>query len=351
MHNNSQAPFLPNRRQMIGQTVAALGAMALTPAASLQSVASTPGLAPAAEFTGRVNSFLKLLSPQQRKTATFSWNGRVWRNWNYFGGNLIKPGLRLEQMDARQQTAAWDMLAAVFSKDGIAKTRNVMLLQDVLAAQGDNPRARSSKRFSFAVFGTPAAHGIWGFRLEGHHLSQSITVRDNKIISVTPSSFSSNPNRIRSGAHTGLVTLHAETQIARKLFSDLDTKQAAAARRSTRPMRNILSMSGDELGNTKKIGLALADLKSGQQELLWRLVGAYGEDHLNLALAAAQNNRLRVGDTEAVHFAWYGPNTPDKAFGYRIIADNFVIELGSVDPDALHLHTIYHDLGNVLGRG
>jgi hypothetical protein len=27
-----------------------------------------------------------------------------------------------------------------------------------------------------------------------------------------------------------------------------------------------------------------------------------------------------------------------------------VVEMFSVDPEAQHLHTIYHDLGNVLGR-
>ena len=54
---------------------------------------------------------------------------------------------------------------------------------------------RSSERFSFAVFGTPAETGAWGLRLEGHHLTQSIAVRDGRIVSVTPSSFSALPNR------------------------------------------------------------------------------------------------------------------------------------------------------------
>ena len=58
---------------------------------------------------------------------------------------------------------------------------------------------------------------------------------------------------------------------------------------------------------------------------------------------------MRAGDGDAVHFAWYGANTPEKAFGYRVIGDGFVIEMGSVDEAAQHLHTIYHDLGNVLG--
>ena len=34
----------------------------------------------------------------------------------------------------------------------------------------------------------------------------------------------------------------------------------------------------------------------------------------------------------------------------KVTADGFVIEIGSVDAAAQHLHTIYHDLGNVLGR-
>ena len=80
------------------------------------------------------------------------------------------------------------------------------------------------------------------------------------------------------------------------------------------------------------------------------MIEVYSIDHLPAALTAAQRARVQSGDKEAVHFAWYGPNTPEKAFGYRIIGDNFVIEMGSVDDAAQHLHTIYNDLGNVLGR-
>ena len=67
-------------------------------------------------------------------------------------------------------------------------------------------------------------------------------------------------------------------------------------------------------------------------------------------MTASQKARVQSGDRQAVHFAWYGANTPEKAFGYRVIGDSFVIEMASVDAEAQHLHTIYHDLGNVLGR-
>jgi hypothetical protein len=102
--------------------------------------------------------------------------------------------------------------------------------------------------------------------------------------------------------------------------------------------------------NAQKVGLPVADLASAQRDLIWQLVETFAVEHLSRALATAQKARIASGDREAVHFAWYGPNTTEKAFGYRVIGDGFVIELGSVDEAAQHLHTIYHDLANVLGR-
>ena len=79
--------------------------------------------------------FLASLEPDKQKSARFAWNGSEWRGWNYFGGGgFIKPGLRLEQMSAAQKEAAWALLGVLFSPAGIEKTRNVMMLQDVLAA-------------------------------------------------------------------------------------------------------------------------------------------------------------------------------------------------------------------------
>jgi hypothetical protein len=219
-----------------------------------------------------------------------------------------------------------------------------------LAARGDGVGRRSSQRFSFAVFGEPADRGTWGFRLEGHHLSLSIAVRDGRIISVTPSSFSANPNRVQSGTYAGLVTLKGEEALGRRLFGDLAPKLQGRARLSDTALRNILSYAGRERTNAQRVGIAAADLMAVQREILWQLIETYAVEHLSPTLATAQRARISSGDREAVHFAWYGPNTVETAFGYRVIGDGFVIEIGSVDTAAQHLHTIYHDLANVLGR-
>lgn len=342
------------RRTIIDRRSAIIAGAALLGGAAIPHAVvsgAEPGLAPAADFLAAVRTFLASLEPDKRNAASFAWNGPEWRSWNYFGGGgFIKPGLRLEQMSAAQKAAAWDLLATLLSPAGIAKAKNVMTLQDVLAASGNGAGQRSSERFSFSVFGTPAETGAWGFRLEGHHLTQSIAVRDNRIVSVTPSSFSAYPNRIGSGKHAGLVTLKDEEGLARRLVGDLAPKLQARARLSDSPLGNIMSYAGRERANAQKVGLAAAELASAQRDLVWQLIDTYAADYLSPALAAAQRTRVRSGDRDAVHFAWYGPNTAEKAFGYRLIGDGFVIELGSVDAAAQHLHTVYNDLANVLGR-
>ena len=216
-----------DRRRIIAAGAALLGTAALPRAGA----AADEGLAPAADLLGKVRAFLSGLEPDQRKAASFAWNGSEWRGWNYFGvTGYVKPGLRLEQMSAAQKEAAWSVLGAVWSPSGVAKAKNVMLLQDILAASGNGAGQRSSERFSLAVFGTPAETGTWGFRCEGHHLTQSVAVRDNRIVSVTPSSFSAIPNRVKSGPHTGLNTLKDEEGLARRLMADLSPKLQGRAR-------------------------------------------------------------------------------------------------------------------------
>jgi hypothetical protein len=346
----------PDRRSVIAGGIALAGSALLPSAAAAQTRGVSPpqsmgpALGPAKELRTAVEKFLEGLEPDKRKAATFAWNGPEWRNWDYFGsGNNIKPGLRLEVMSVAQKAAAWDVLAVLLSPAGIEKARNVMTPQDVLASQGNMPGQRSSERFSFAVFGTPSGSS-WGFRLEGHHLHQSISVRGDRIVSVTPSSFSVNPNRVTSGKHAGLVTLRDEESLARRLYGDLNPKLQGRARISATPMNNIMSYAGRERANAQALGVAVPELGPGQRDLVWQLVETYASDYLAPPLADAQRARVRTGDREAVHFAWYGPNTAERAFGYRVIGSSFVIELGSVDPAAQHIHTVYHDLGNVLGR-
>ena len=94
----------------------------------------------------------------------------------------------------------------------------------------------------------------------------------------------------------------------------------------------------------RRSGSPASELSSAQRDLLWQMIELYSVEHLPARLPTRSGRASNPATGEAVHFAWYGPNTPEKAFGYRVIGDGFVIEMASVDPEAQHLHTIYHDL-------
>ena len=194
------------------------------------------------------------------------------------------------------------------------------MLQDVLAEGGNGAGVRSSKRFSFAVFGTPAETGAWGFRLEGHHLTQSFAVRDGRIVSVTPSSFSAYPARITSGKHAGLFTLKDEETLARRLAADVAAKPACAQVGPAALQHRVLcgararERAEDRASRLRTSPAVSASCCGSSSRLIRCSISCQN-------LPRRRKHACAPGDPEAVHFAWYGPNTPEKAFGYRIIGD------------------------------
>ena len=307
----------PDRRSVIVAGAALLGTAALPGAAA----AADEGLAPAADLLGKTRAFLSGLEPDKRKAASFAWNGSEWRGWNYFGvGGLRQtgPAARADERGAegRRLGRARRGLVAGGRRQG-ARTSCCCRTSWRRAATAPASVRRSASRLS--VFGTPAETGAWGFRCEGHHLTQSVAVRDNRIVSVTPSSFSAIPNRVKSGPHTGLNTLKDEEGLARRLMADLSPKLQGRARIGDSTPYNILSYAGRERANAKKVGLPASELSSAQRDLLWQMIELYSVEHFPAQLSAAQRARVQSGDRQAVHFAWYGPNTPEN--GVRLSRD------------------------------
>jgi hypothetical protein len=272
----------------------------------------------------------------------FAYGDRTWLGWNYFGvGGYVKPGLRLEEMNPAQKDLAWDLAAAILSERGQEKARDVMDLQQVLTELGSGGRDR--ERFSFAVFDPPAATGVWALRIEGHHLSLSYTMRDDRLVSVTPSAFSVNPNRVGpSGFRAGLVTLRTEDALARRLVSELGGRARARAHFREQPYRNILTSAGREALLTEPEGVPLAELTAIQRDLAAEVLAAYATEHLRRPFAEAVGRRLDALGTDAIHLAVAGSPLPGQPLYYRLHAQGCVIEYATVDGAAQHLHTVFH---------
>ena len=329
--------FAVDRRTALVAGAAALVAPALAGAARVEAAID---FGPASSIRKRASGFLAALSPEQRGRAMFAYGDVTWRGWNYFGvGGYIKPGLRLEEMTPAQKDLAWDLAAAILSERGLAKSRDVMDLQQVLTELGSGGRSR--ERFSFALFDEPAAAGTWGLRIEGHHLSLSYTMRDDRLVGVTPSSFSVNPNRVGPGLfRAGLVTLRGEDELARRLAGDLSGHVRDRAFFRDQPYRNILTTAGREGSLERPEGVPLAELGAAQRDLAAQVIAAYATEHLRAPFADAVTTRL--GGLDAVHFAAAGSPQPATPLYYRLQGPGFVIEYACVDREAQHLHTIFH---------
>jgi hypothetical protein len=334
------------RRSVLAGAAAGVTLGALAPYST--AIAQNAPLLPA--IRERTSSFLARLAPDKAARARFEFGSSTWRGWDYFGNNLFKPGIRFEEMDAAETEAGSELLTALLSPAGFAKADRVRILQDVLAETGVGAPDRNSGRYSLAVFGTPGESSIWGLRFEGHHLTLSCTLRGDEVVSVTPSSFSCNPNDVTVGVTAGTTAIVEEEDLARRLFADLGSPLQAEARVADNAYRNIFTFAGREDRFRSRDGVAAAAMNGAQQELLWQLVDAYAVDHWPEPLASAQRGRVREGDQAAVHFAWAGGNTEGTPLYYRLAGDTFVIELATVDPAAQHLHTIYHDTERTLGR-
>ena len=90
-----------------------------------------------------------------------------------------RKGLQIKDMTEAQRTLAHDLMKTGLSQRGFTTATSIMALEDVLhaieAAAGDPGTggrrfARNPLEYYFTVFGTPSAKGMWGWRVNGHHL-------------------------------------------------------------------------------------------------------------------------------------------------------------------------------------
>src|SRR5215471_11836073 len=174
-------------------------------------------------------NFLNSLSPEQREKATYKFEDDQRFDWHF----IPKPrkGLPFREMNTHQSKLAHALLAAGLSQQGYIKAVSIMSLEDVLKnlekGRTSSPN-RDPEGYFFTIFGEPSANGAWGYRVEGHHVSQNYTVVSGKVID-SPSFFGSNPAEVKDGPRKGIRVLEQEEELGRDLIKSLDADQQKVA--------------------------------------------------------------------------------------------------------------------------
>lgn len=268
-------------------------------------------------------------------------------NWHFVPRE--RKGLPLKEMNEAQRAAAFDLLRAGLSAGGYSKAETIRSLENVLRALEGSAR-RDPELYFVTIFGEPAEKGSWGWRYEGHHISQNWTFVDGKAIATTPAFFGANPAEVRDGPMKGTRALAAEEDLARALLSSLTEEQRRRAIVEGPAPRDIMTSNTRKAAILDNVGLPGDALTSTQQSRLMSLVEEYASSQ-SPALAGGRLAEVRAAGLANIRFAWMGPSAkaPGNGHYYRIQGPTFLIEYDNTQDHANHIHTVWRDFHGDFG--
>jgi hypothetical protein len=289
---------------------------------------------------------LAALGPEQLAKARIEFSDDERRNWHYVP--LERKGLQLRHMTSYQRHLATALLAAGLSQSGFIKAVTIMSLEDVLKLiENDDGERRNPEKYYFSIFGTPSATGTWGYRVEGHHISQNYTVANGEVIG-GPSFFGSNPAEVRIGPRKGLRALADEDDFGFAVIESLDEPLRQVAIVDPTAYADILTSDKRAAALAgQPSGLPAAKMNSNQFDALRALVEVYARN-LPGDLARRRTQQLDKA-ARNIHFAWAGGTKPGDPHYYRVQTPLFLIELDNTQDKANHVHSVWRDLARDFG--
>jgi len=316
----------------------ATGAILLTSAYNRTNSASV--------MTEAANRFLVSLSAEQRAKATFKFEDAERVNW--FFVPIERKGLPLREMGAYQQRLATALLSAGLSQSGFMKAMSIMSLEDVLRImEKDSGERRNPEKYYFSIFGTPSDTGTWGYRVEGHHLSQNYTVVNGKVVDA-PSFFGTNPAEVREGPRAGLRVLAGEEDLGRELIASLTADQQKTAIVDPKAPGDILTSNKRQAAlEGQPSGISAAKLTAPQMTKLNALLDEYVNNVPEQMAQSRQEQIKKAGKN--ISFAWCGGIKKGDPHYYRIQTPTFLIEYDNTQNNNNHIHAVWRDFTGDFG--
>jgi hypothetical protein len=292
-------------------------------------------------------AFLDSLSPELKQKAQFALDADERMNWFYTP--VARKGLPLREMNDTQRAAAMNLLRAGLSEKGYSKAETIRALEDVLVELGGNPKVRDKGLYYFTIFGEPGPKSTWGWRYEGHHLSQNWTIVNGNAMATTPQFFGATPAEVRQGSRKGTRAIALEEDLAFELLRSLDATQQKAAILDPKAPNDILTTNTREAAIQEDRGVPYAQMNAAQKALLMKLIEA-NTDAQPEAVARERLANLRAAGLDTIKFAWMGATEKGQGHYYRVQGPTFLIEFDNTQNDANHIHLVWRDFKGDWGR-
>jgi hypothetical protein len=302
----------------------------------------------AAVMAESANKFLASLSSEQKAKAVFSFNDEQRFDFHFIPRD--RKGVPLKDLNQDQRKLAMEFMKSGLGAAGYQKATTIISLEPILAElEGPGRRfPRDPELYYFSVFGTPSAKNIWGWRVEGHHISLNFTVIRGELISNTPLFFGANPAEVRQGPRQGLRALAGEEDSGRDLIQSLDDKQKAVAIIDKKAPDDIVSAAKRKADPLKPEGIAASQLSKQQKDLLNKLVEEYLL-RMPQDISDERRKKLRDAGMDRLYFAWAGGINKGDLHYYRVQGPTFLIEYDDTQNNGNHIHSVWRDFNGDFG--
>jgi hypothetical protein len=301
----------------------------------------------ASVMTEAANRFLASLTPEQRAKATFQLGDEERMHWFYVP--IERKGLPLREMSPYQKHLASALLSAGLSQTGYIKAVTIMSLEDVLRImEKDSGERRNPEKYYFSIFGAPSDTAAWGYRVEGHHLSQNYTIVNGRVVD-GPSFFGSNPAEVRVGPRAGLRVLAAEEDLGRDVIASLDPAQRKLAIVEGDVPKDILTTNSRKAAlSGQPNGISASKMTAAQFDKFQALLDEYA-NNVPGTVAQAREEQIRKAGKN-IWFAWSGGVNKGDPHYYRVQTSSFLVEYDDTQDNANHIHSVWRDFNGDWGE-
>lgn len=298
------------------------------------------------DVNAAANAFLNLLSSDIKGKAQFKYDDEERFDWHFVPKG--RNGISIHELSQPQFDAAINLLKVSLSVQGFKKATDVLSLESVLReveGRGQDDTYRDPKKYYFTIFGTPSKDQLWGWRLEGHHISLNFSALDSKIQAATPSFFGSNPAIVPSGKRKGEMILKTESDLGFALINSLSNTQLKSAVISETAFPDIISSNKRKASLLDPKGLMFSEMNEQQKKQFMNLLDVYVKNY-DLGFSTTLMNKIKKAGIENLGFAWAGSLKPGKGHYYRIQGPMLLIEFDNTQNNANHIHSVVRDLTN-----
>ncbi|KAH8816137.1 hypothetical protein F5884DRAFT_829371 [Xylogone sp. PMI_703] len=329
--------------------------------------------APTEEAIAATESFLKLLSSEQKKAVSFASvtddEFRLWSNPELYmnpgtvpvppeAAQLYLGGLRLDEVSPGIQDAIHNIIKASTSKQGYDKILGCCLTNGFLGQLVNGRKVLNEHSYNFRLFGTPSMTSPWGYTFFGHHLCLAIVFL-GKRMTIGPTFMGAEPDQIDEGPHAGLRLFQAEELESLKLMQSLPKELQDKA--TLNKGMDGQSLSPDRwnpfderhLGGARQDnrvlpyeGCPVSEFPPEKQQAVINLFLAFNEYYPERVLQhRLQNFKKHLNET---YFAWIGEFGDEDPYYYRIHSPVAFMELDfhcgifltNTSPARCHIHTV-----------